>query len=150
MYLLLSEMWNAHSDCIAAQLSLSFVSGIREAFDGEADPRNLSILFPFLSKVLIEYGSSLEKEAEDVFESVCVYFPIYFKPPPDDPIGIRPEELESHLMFVANNLYLVFSYFFLNFSPVPPFFSKIQKVTSKWRNRIFLLQSVRFFFFGLK
>ncbi|RMY78857.1 hypothetical protein D0862_13289 [Hortaea werneckii] len=55
-------------------------------FEGEKDPRNLMIIF-----------SLLQPNAQDLFDSVFNYFPITFKPPPDDPYGITAQDLKDRL-----------------------------------------------------
>lgn len=62
-------------------------------FDGEKDPRNLMIVFSLLQVPMMEWDVS--SSAQDLFDSVFNYFPITFKPPPDDPYGITAQDLKT-------------------------------------------------------
>ncbi|GAB7365146.1 hypothetical protein MBLNU230_g6234t1 [Neophaeotheca triangularis] len=64
-------------------------------FDGEKDPRNLMIVFSILQVPMTEWD--LRSCAQDLFDSVFNYFPITFKPPPDDPYGITAQQLKDRL-----------------------------------------------------
>lgn len=64
-------------------------------FDGEKDPRNLMIVFSILQVPMTEWDVS--RSAQDLFDSVFNYFPITFKPPPDDPYGITAQHLKDRL-----------------------------------------------------
>jgi DNA repair/transcription protein MET18/MMS19 len=64
-------------------------------FDGEKDPRNLMIVFSLLQVPMMEWDVS--SSAQDLFDSVFNYFPITFKPPPDDPYGITAQDLKDRL-----------------------------------------------------
>lgn len=64
-------------------------------FDGEKDPRNLMIVFSILQVPMMEWDVS--RSAQDLFDSVFNYFPITFKPPPDDPYGITAQHLKDRL-----------------------------------------------------
>eukprot|EP00002_Diphylleia_rotans_P024367 TRINITY_DN4808_c0_g1_i1.p1 TRINITY_DN4808_c0_g1~~TRINITY_DN4808_c0_g1_i1.p1 ORF type:complete len:816 (+),score=134.84 TRINITY_DN4808_c0_g1_i1:57-2504(+) len=65
------------------------------AFDGEKDPRNLMIIFP-LSSIFFEEDID-EENTEELFDVISCYFPILFKPGPNDPYGITREQLVSSL-----------------------------------------------------
>jgi DNA repair/transcription protein MET18/MMS19 len=64
-------------------------------FDGEKDPRNLMIAFSVLQVPMTEWD--IRANAQDLFDSVFNYFPITFKPPPDDPYGITAQQLKDRL-----------------------------------------------------
>lgn len=64
-------------------------------FDGEKDPRNLMIVFSILQVPMTEWD--VRSSAQDLFDSVFNYFPITFKPPPDDPYGITAQQLKDRL-----------------------------------------------------
>ena len=64
-------------------------------FDGEKDPRNLMIVFSILHVPMTEWD--IQGSAQDLFEAVFNYFPITFKPPPDDPYGITAQDLKDRL-----------------------------------------------------
>ena len=71
------------------------MSKIISCFDGEKDPRNLMIIFSILQVPMIEW--EVKAYAQDLFDSVFNYFPITFKPPPDDPYGITAQDLKDRL-----------------------------------------------------
>lgn len=64
-------------------------------FDGEKDPRNLMIIFSLLQVPMTEWD--IQSNAQDLFDAVFNYFPITFKPPPDDPYGITAQDLKDRL-----------------------------------------------------
>jgi DNA repair/transcription protein MET18/MMS19 len=64
-------------------------------FEGEKDTRNLMIVFSLLQVPMTEWDVS--NSAQDLFDSVFNYFPITFKPPPDDPYGITAQDLKDRL-----------------------------------------------------
>ncbi|KAK5117670.1 hypothetical protein LTR62_005093 [Meristemomyces frigidus] len=64
-------------------------------WEGEKDPRNLMIIFSLLQVPMTEWDIS--SNAQDLFDSVFNYFPITFKPPPDDPYGITAQDLKDRL-----------------------------------------------------
>ena len=60
-------------------LATQFTIGYLLAFEGEKDPRNLLLIFSTVSSMLAILPIS--HLAEDVFESLAVYFPVDFTPP---------------------------------------------------------------------
>lgn len=64
-------------------------------FDGEKDPRNLMMIFSILYVPMMEWD--VHAYAQDLFEAVFNYFPVTFKPPPDDPYGITAQDLKDRL-----------------------------------------------------
>ena len=64
-------------------------------FDGEKDPRNLMVVFSILRVPMTEW--SVAANAQDLFDAVFNYFPITFRPPPDDPYGITAQDLKDRL-----------------------------------------------------
>ncbi|OQO04229.1 hypothetical protein B0A48_10840 [Cryoendolithus antarcticus] len=74
-----------------ANLLPSFIA----LFEGEKDPRNLMIVFSVLQVPLAEWD--VHAYAQDLFDAVFNYFPITFKPPPDDPYGITAQDLKDRL-----------------------------------------------------
>src|ERR1700761_2656212 len=64
-------------------------------FDGEKDPRNLMIIFSLLRVIGTEWDIS--GATQDLFEASFNYFPITFRPPPDDPYGITAQDLKDRL-----------------------------------------------------
>jgi DNA repair/transcription protein MET18/MMS19 len=69
--------------------------GITDLVSGEKDPRNLMLVFSMCRVLMVEWDiSSL---AEILFDSVYAYFPITFRPPPNDPYGITAQDLKDRL-----------------------------------------------------
>lgn len=64
-------------------------------FDGEKDPRNLMVVFSILKVPMTEWD--VGADAQDLFDAVFNYFPITFRPPPDDPYGITAQDLKDRL-----------------------------------------------------
>ncbi|MCJ1479699.1 hypothetical protein MMC13_008385 [Lambiella insularis] len=71
------------------------LTGIQDLVSGEKDPRNLMIIFSLLKVIMVEWD--IVEHAETLFDAVFCYFPITFKPPPDDLYGITAEDLKSRL-----------------------------------------------------
>ncbi|KAI9720708.1 MAG: hypothetical protein M1828_005588 [Chrysothrix sp. TS-e1954] len=72
-----------------------FVPRLIAFFDGEKDPRNLMIVFSIWHVPMVEWDVS--NNAQELFEAVFNYFPITFRPPPDDPYGITAQQLKDRL-----------------------------------------------------
>lgn len=64
-------------------------------FEGEKDPRNLMMIFSLLQVPMTEWD--IRANAQTLFEAVFNYFPVTFKPPPDDPYGITAQDLKDRL-----------------------------------------------------
>ncbi|EGP92166.1 uncharacterized protein MYCGRDRAFT_66670 [Zymoseptoria tritici IPO323] len=72
-----------------------FMPAFISYFEGEKDPRNLMIVFSLLRVPMAEWD--IQANAQDMFEAAFNYFPITFKPPPDDPYGITAQDLKDRL-----------------------------------------------------
>ena len=72
-----------------------FMSNFIFFFEGEKDPRNLMMIFSILHVPMTEWD--VRAHARDLFEAVFNYFPVTFKPPPDDPYGITSQDLKDRL-----------------------------------------------------
>ncbi|KAF8489304.1 ARM repeat-containing protein [Gautieria morchelliformis] len=81
-------------------LGNEFLRGYIELADGEKDPRNLLLAFSIARVILIEFDIS--NHVDDLFNITFCYFPISFRPPPDDPYGITPEDLKRSLRSCLN------------------------------------------------
>ncbi|KAJ3022175.1 mms19 nucleotide excision repair [Thoreauomyces humboldtii] len=77
------------------RLGPAFVSEYVQMVDGEKDPRNL--LLAFRTVRLIIRQLDFAEHAEDLFGIVFCYFPITFRPPPDDVYGITADDLKLAL-----------------------------------------------------
>ncbi|KAJ4372079.1 hypothetical protein N0V83_003852 [Neocucurbitaria cava] len=72
-----------------------FMARFISYFDGEKDPRNLMMVFSILRVPMTEWN--IGADAQDLFDAVFNYFPITFRPPPDDPYGITAQDLKDRL-----------------------------------------------------
>ncbi|KAG5652051.1 hypothetical protein H0H81_006471 [Sphagnurus paluster] len=73
----------------------AFVGGYIFLAEGEKDPRNLLIALAIARVILIEFDIS--DHVESLFNITYCYFPITFRPPPNDPYGITTEDLQEAL-----------------------------------------------------
>lgn len=87
-----------------------FMSNFIFFFEGEKDPRNLMMIFSILYVPMIEWD--VHANARDLFEAVFNYFPVTFKPPPDDPYGITAQDLKDRLRdcIAANSDFAPFAF----------------------------------------
>lgn len=83
------------SDIRTLMGSKDFILEFVRAVDGEKDPRNLLISFKLAQAITMHFDYA--PLAEDVFEISACYFPITFRPPPNDPYGITPADLKREL-----------------------------------------------------
>ncbi|KAL1662729.1 RNAPII transcription regulator C-terminal-domain-containing protein [Schizophyllum commune] len=72
-----------------------FLDGYIRLADGEKDPRNLLVAFAIARVILIEFD--ITPFVEHLFEITYCYFPITFRPPPNDPYGITTDDLRAAL-----------------------------------------------------
>ncbi|KAL9130058.1 MAG: hypothetical protein Q9217_001662 [Psora testacea] len=91
---LLSTLMSEHRKTLQ-DLGTKSIVGIADLVAGEKDPRNLMVVFSILKVVMVEWDIS--GHAETLFDSVFCYFPITFRPPPDDPYGITAQDLKARL-----------------------------------------------------
>ncbi|KAG8685984.1 hypothetical protein FRC09_014429 [Ceratobasidium sp. 395] len=63
--------------------------------EGEKDPRNLLVAFNIAKILSLEFN--ITAHVDDLFDIISCYFPISFKPPPNNPYGITAEDLKSSL-----------------------------------------------------
>ncbi|CAE6521545.1 unnamed protein product [Rhizoctonia solani] len=73
----------------------SFVPRYIKLAEGEKDPRNLLLAFNIARVIILEFD--ITNHIDDIFDITFCYFPITFKPPPNDPYGITTEDLKSSL-----------------------------------------------------
>jgi DNA repair/transcription protein MET18/MMS19 len=94
-------------------MGADFLNSYTKMVDGEKDPRNLMLLFSMDRVILLEFDvkdlievcmvssvlcrGRLADNSQDFFDITFCYFPISFKPPPNDPYGITAEDLKSAL-----------------------------------------------------
>ncbi|KAJ1974023.1 hypothetical protein H4R35_003813 [Dimargaris xerosporica] len=94
IFKLIQALLDGHLSAIqqrCPQLAIDFM----QAMDGEKDPRNLMVCFTLFPTVVQSFA--LQGQEEELFEIVFCYFPITFKPPPGDALGITADQLKQAL-----------------------------------------------------
>lgn len=85
-------------------MGTAFINSYTKIVDGEKDPRNLMLLFSIDRVILLEFD--VKDHIEDFFDVTFCYFPITFRPPPNDPYGITADDLKLALReCMASNPY---------------------------------------------
>ncbi|KAG2150264.1 Dos2-interacting transcription regulator of RNA-Pol-II-domain-containing protein [Suillus bovinus] len=83
-----------HRDTLK-EMGSTFLAGYVNLAVGEKDPRNLMLAFAIARVMLVEFD--ILAHIEDFFDITFCYFPITFRPPPDDPYGISADDLKQSL-----------------------------------------------------
>lgn len=96
---LMDSLLSRHRSALKS-LGPEFVKGYIELVEGEKDPRNLVYIFAMDRVVLIEWDDLDSDTIESFFDTTYCYFPITFRPPPDDPYGISTNSLRIALRHV--------------------------------------------------
>ncbi|KAJ5765709.1 hypothetical protein N7520_005268 [Penicillium odoratum] len=94
VYQLLNELMSRHRGALR-DMGDDSLMGIVDLMTGEKDPRNLMMVFSIMKVVMIEWD--ITNHAELLFDAVYNYFPITFRPPPNDPYGITAQDLKGRL-----------------------------------------------------
>ncbi|KAL5336692.1 RNAPII transcription regulator C-terminal-domain-containing protein [Aspergillus crustosus] len=94
VYQLLNELMSNHRDVLHNLGDTSLV-GTVDLMTGEKDPRNLMLVFSILKVIMVEWD--ITNHIELLFDAVYNYFPITFRPPPNDPYGITAQDLKDRL-----------------------------------------------------
>ncbi|KAL4957379.1 RNAPII transcription regulator C-terminal-domain-containing protein [Aspergillus filifer] len=94
VYQLLNELMSNHRSVLHDLGDTSLV-GTVDLMTGEKDPRNLMLVFSILKVIMMEWDIS--NYVELLFDSAYNYFPITFRPPPNDPYGITAQDLKDRL-----------------------------------------------------
>jgi DNA repair/transcription protein MET18/MMS19 len=101
IYTLMDSLLSRHRMALK-QLGQEFVNGYIELIEGEKDPRNLVYIFAMDRVILIEWDTLEAESVENFFDCTYCYFPITFRPPPDDPYGISTNSLRLALRRVLS------------------------------------------------
>lgn len=72
-----------------------FITVFIQSITNEKDPRNLMSVYTVIQKIVKLLDIS--QHVEDLFAATFCYFPITFRPPPDNPYGITAKDLKSNL-----------------------------------------------------
>ncbi|OCF43478.1 DNA repair/transcription protein MET18/MMS19 [Kwoniella heveanensis CBS 569] len=94
VYVLFDSLLATHRSALK-EMGTAFVNSYTKMVDGEKDPRNLMLLFSIDRVILLEFD--VKDHIEDFFDITFCYFPISFRPPPNDPYGITAEDLKLAL-----------------------------------------------------
>ncbi|KAF5383772.1 hypothetical protein D9615_003569 [Tricholomella constricta] len=94
VFSIIDNLMARNRDALKA-LGKAFVAGYISLAEGEKDPRNLLVAFAIARVILIEFDIS--DHVESLFNITYCYFPITFRPPPNDPYGITTEDLQKAL-----------------------------------------------------
>ncbi|KAK8849457.1 hypothetical protein IAR55_004790 [Kwoniella newhampshirensis] len=94
VYVLFDTLLATHRSALKGMGS-AFVNSYTKMVDGEKDPRNLLLLFSMDRVILLEFD--VKDHIEDFFDITFCYFPITFRPPPNDPYGITADDLKIAL-----------------------------------------------------
>jgi len=94
IYTLLNELLSNHRKAMRDMGDRSLLGTIH-VVAGEKDPRNLMLIFSMLRVIMIEWDIS--SHVDKLFDAVYAYFPITFRPPPNDPYGITAQDLKDRL-----------------------------------------------------
>ncbi|KIR60191.1 DNA repair/transcription protein MET18/MMS19 [Cryptococcus bacillisporus CA1873] len=103
VYVLFDSLLATHRDALK-KMGTPFINSYTKIVDGEKDPRNLMLLFSIDRVILLEFD--VKDHIEDFFDITFCYFPITFRPPPNDPYGITADDLKLALReCMASNPY---------------------------------------------
>ncbi|KAF5355338.1 hypothetical protein D9758_006078 [Tetrapyrgos nigripes] len=94
VYTIIDTLMSRHREVLKS-MNDSFISQYVALAEGEKDPRNLLVAFAIARVILIEFDIS--KFVQSLFDITFCYFPIMFRPPPNDPYGITTEDLRLAL-----------------------------------------------------
>ncbi|KAI0372603.1 ARM repeat-containing protein [Pilatotrama ljubarskyi] len=94
VFTIIDNLVARHRDALKS-MGDEFLRGYINLAEGEKDPRNLLLAFAVDRVLLIEFD--VEKHIEDFFNITFCYFPITFRPPPNDPYGITADDLKGAL-----------------------------------------------------
>lgn len=77
---------------------VEFPNRFLKCASGEKDPRNLMVIFSIVNVILREFEFSDGSIDLDILENLLlVYFPVTFRPPPNNSLGITADDLKKRL-----------------------------------------------------
>ncbi|KLT44071.1 ARM repeat-containing protein [Cutaneotrichosporon oleaginosum] len=94
VYLLFDALLAGHKHAFKS-MGPEFISSYCKMVDGEKDPRNLMLLFQLDAVILRDFN--VAPQIEEMFDVTFCYFPITFRPPPNDPYRISADDLKVAL-----------------------------------------------------
>jgi DNA repair/transcription protein MET18/MMS19 len=97
-FTLLEKMFEEEAFVAAIKaVGREYTEGFIQAMEGEKDPRCLLKCLRLASLAVKHLGPFSDELTEELFDVTACYFPITFKPPPNDPYGISPDDLVGSL-----------------------------------------------------
>lgn len=99
VFSIIDSLMAFHRDVLKS-MGKHFLDGYIGLAEGEKDPRNLMVAFAIARVILIEFDITLH--VESMFNILFCYFPITFRPPPNDRYGISTEDLRLSLRRCLN------------------------------------------------
>lgn len=97
VFTLMDSLLSRHRRALRT-MGRDFVKGYISLVEGEKDPRNLVYIFAMDRVVMLDWDDIMDSElTEAFFDTTYCYFPITFRPPPDDPYGISTNTLRLSL-----------------------------------------------------
>ncbi|KAF8557709.1 ARM repeat-containing protein [Imleria badia] len=94
VYNIIDTLVNTYRDHLK-NMGEQFLSSYAVLASGEKDPRNLLVAFKIAHVILTNFDIS--KHVETYFDITFCYYPITFRPPPDDPYGISVDDIKDSL-----------------------------------------------------
>ncbi|KAF9480547.1 ARM repeat-containing protein [Pholiota conissans] len=94
VFSIIDSLMAFHRDVLRSMGS-QFIVGYINLAEGEKDPRNLMVAFAIARVILIDFDVS--DHVEGMFNILFCYFPITFRPPPNDKYGITTIDLRMAL-----------------------------------------------------
>ncbi|EIN09656.1 ARM repeat-containing protein [Punctularia strigosozonata HHB-11173 SS5] len=94
VFSILDNLISRHREALKG-MGAEFIEGYIYLAEGEKDPRNLTVAFAIDRVIAIEFD--ITRHLEQFFNITFCYFPITFRPPPDDPYGITADDLRKSL-----------------------------------------------------
>ncbi|KTW26823.1 uncharacterized protein T551_03285 [Pneumocystis jirovecii RU7] len=94
VFQIMDELIKKHKE-ILKKMGSEFIEGFIKIIGREKDPRNLILIFSIMNIVISEFNITLY--AKDIFNLLFCYFPITFKPSPNDVFEVTTENLKLWL-----------------------------------------------------
>ncbi|KAF8347787.1 Dos2-interacting transcription regulator of RNA-Pol-II-domain-containing protein [Amanita rubescens] len=99
VFTIIDTLMAAHRETLKS-MNKEFLDGYIFLAEGEKDPRNLLTAFAIARVILIEFD--ITRHVESLFNITFCYFPITFRPPPNDPYNISTDQLRMALRECMN------------------------------------------------
>ncbi|PPQ72316.1 hypothetical protein CVT26_007273, partial [Gymnopilus dilepis] len=97
VFSIIDSLMAYHRDVLKS-MGKTFLDGYVGLAEGEKDPRNLIVAFAIARVILIEF----DIHEHSMFNILFCYFPITFRPPPNDRYGITTDDLRIALRNCLN------------------------------------------------